>query len=62
MLKPRKNIIDVSSYCPISLLPIIAKVLEKLHTKDPTDQNLIPDQFDSDMPTQQYNCATVEPI
>ena len=33
ILKPGRNPMDVSSYGPISLLPTIAKVLEKLILK-----------------------------
>ena len=46
MPKPGKNPMDVSSYRPISLLPIISKVLEKLFlkkiNKDLNPQDWIP--------------------
>jgi hypothetical protein len=46
ILKPGKNPIDVSSYRPISILPIIAELLEKLLlnkiNQDSNPQNWIP--------------------
>jgi hypothetical protein len=51
MLKPGKNPTDVTSYRPISLLPIVAKVLEELLlnkiNQEANPQNWIPDhQFE----------------
>ena len=41
--KPGKNHMDVSSYRPISLLPIIAKHLQNLHTEEFTKDLTDPD-------------------
>jgi hypothetical protein len=47
ILKPGKNPTDVTSYRPLSLLPIVAKVLEKLLlnkiNQEANPQNWIPD-------------------
>jgi hypothetical protein len=61
--KPRKNPMDVSSYRPISLLPTISKVLEKLILKK-VNKDLNPQAWiqtinlDSDRLTPQCKNAT----
>ena len=59
--KPGKNPMDVSSYRPVSLLPTISKVLEKLikkKIKSRTRKTGSQTNLDSDRLTPQCNNAT----
>ena len=61
MPKPGKNPMDVSSYRPVSLLPTISKVLEKLikkKIKSRTRKTGSQTNLDSDRLTPQCNNAT----